>query len=651
MDKYIKSYPLVDSVIGLTGSTVDVSNAQYGTIYYNFEGGGTANLKVEAQDENGNWGYTVYQKGYSGVAAKNIIKYRGTLSHGVRGVLSQISGANAQIFLDSLYETDERPVLLFYDNNLVLENQPTPIVSKVDNYIRYGERWAEQSTITLHGQLTGCDYISIISAQQKLLNAFGRDYQKFSIVQDGFAYEQKYNVIKNVNFEQSNYWGMLNYTIALESYPQDMFSGYYGVLNPVNEWQYTESEDRLLEITHTIGAKGFNTSAANSNAFNNAKKYVLGQTGLSSFITPFYTSICSGLVPCLDSFSESINRFNGTYHVTEKYIADLYNGNNAIIRYAANYDCDINKGISTVSVQGEVKSDKNSDLSTLRNKYSTFDLYSAAVQTYNDATTKTDLNPYYISSGIHEDNYSKKVTFNVSFDNIFTPRTYFDYTSDVKIDENDITTVDIKGVIKARGDLNTRWQLVQSFYTQELNLYGLAIQSYSDFGGTYSLNPRQQTYSTVKNPFIGQIEVSTSYNNKDVLPDGIKFLNYTLEYKPALEVIKSTPLVNIGGSSLCSGQYSTIDLGYKSRAAFAIKGNIVGESNVNYAQTLSGVKQIINSNFLQNFSNNRVFLDKQQFSQDNHGYNNEINFDCSWSFDSYNNAIVYPYNFLNNLSL
>lgn len=551
---------------------------------------------------------------------------------------------------------------IFYGNNNQLAypvGQPIPLFGVTDTMIRYGERWAEANRVTLQGQLSGCSYQSILSAKSQLQQIYSADFQSLQIIQNGSTlYQSDYNRIVDIDFQNSSYFGLLDYTVSLESYPADLFSGYFGVLDPVNEWNFTEQENKLLEVTHKVSARGINTSSGFANAFDNAKNYVLGLTGSSSFINPYFINYCTGAFLCVDTFKESINRFAGTYSVEEKYILDLYNGGAGYIRYAAEYQCDTLKGIASLGINGEIKSCKNAPLSVLRNKYFSFDVYSAAVQSYVDASARLDLNPNYLSSGISEDNYNKKITFNVQFDNDFTPRTYFDYSTDIKVDDSDITTVDIKGTIKSRGDLATRWQNVQFYYNNELNLFYLANQAYTNFedqinkaaGILYPLNPIQQNYSITKNPFAAEISVATSYNNQDIFPPDFKYLDYTLNFKPAIYQIASMPLVAIGsGVNNFNQDYYTVNLGYLNRASLELKGKFVGSCTGNQLSTTTAIKNLANYYILNYGNQNRIFLDKNSINSSNQFQGLDFDVDFSWSFDASQSANSAPFNSVNTL--
>ena len=649
MSPYIEPNTLISGQNPATGLLLDILGSETNTLYYNYTGSSpssSAVLGIEASDVAGNWGYIIDTQTFTGLGSQTQLStFSNPINNGIRGFISSSNLSNSQIFIDSLYNFGDELILLYSDNE-IMPGQPKPLVSKVDNQIRFGERWNTTSTITLNGQVTGFSYESILSAQQELLNVFNKDFENFSIIQGGQTlYSQDFNIIKDINFGNSLYRGVLDYTVTLESQPQYLFSGMYGVTNPGNEWSFAETDDKLLEITHTISAKGINTSSSYSNSFDNAKNYVLGLTGTNSFIPPFFSLYCTGASMCIDSFKENINRFENSYSVVEKYVPlDMFHGGAGYIRESFDYNCNLSNGIASLSVKGEVKSCKNVDLNTLRQKYINYDVFGAAVAAYFEACGRTDLNPNYLVSGVNEDPYSKIISFDIQFDNDFTPKTYFDYSSEVKIGEDDITIVGINGTIKGRGDLLNKYSLVENYFNTQLNLFALANESYkeSDISHTYPLRNQQLNYSVSKNPFLGEITVSTSYDNKDLIPPGFQYLNYTLAFKPALRQLSSIPL------PICpsADDYYTVDLGYANRMQFSVNGQATVCAGTSES-SIADINNIANDNLIK-FGKGSALVEKKSITQSNAGNGKTFKFNFGYSYDS-TSVTVTPFSSINAL--
>jgi hypothetical protein len=530
--------------------------------------------------------------------------------------------------------------LLYYNNAPILSGQPTPLVRKESSFIRYGERWAAKSNITLKGQITGCTFADLISNQTRLVQNLSKDFQSFEIIENGeVVYTKPYSIIRDIRFSDSSYSYILDYQVNLDCYEENLFSGVFGVLDPNDEWSFEETNDGLVNVTHSISARGFNTSSGISNALNNAKDFVLNRTGLSNIVTPYFTYTGVSFNPCLKSLSEKIDRFNGNYSVTETYVADKYFGLDGVLRYTVNFECN-QEGLTRVSVQGNVDGcGMYSDISGIRTRYSLFDKYEAANEVYENTTNSGTLNPLYITSGITEDIYLKRLTFNISFDNSTGDSTYLDYGVNIQSGENGIITVGFDGQIKGRGNAKERWQNVQGFYSG-LNPYEYAVQAYNDFSGAYELNLEPISSGVTYNKFNSQIDVSATWNDSDT-PDGFTDFNYTLNYTPSLQKVSSTPLIDA-----CNKEYYVVDLGFASRASFSIDGNGNIDCSNKPSLAVASVKQLANQYFGSECPKIRAVLEENNIST---GINS-ISFRFGWSAES-PNKLSNNYSSVENLKL
>lgn len=460
--------------------------------------------------------------------------------------------------------------LLYYNNQQILSGQPTPLVGKQEAPIRYGERWGNKTTLTLNGQLTGCTYNNLITAQKSLISVFGYDFQNFSIIENGATiFSKPYIIIRELRFPNSNYVGVIPYNITLDCYDQNLFSGVYGVLDPRDEWSFEESTEGLINVNHTISARGFNTNSGVSNGFDNAKNFVLSKTGINPNISPYFITTPSGFNPCLKSLAEKPDRFNGTYSVTETYVADKFFGTNGVLRYSVSFDCD-EEGHARVAVNGTIDGcGMAADVSSIRARYNTLNLYNLALEVYSGATNSTGLNTDYISRGYTEDPYARKLSFNSVYDNFPGGQTYLDYHVGVSSGENGITDVTFEGTIKGRGDLAARWQRVQNYYST-FNPFPVAQSGYYAVfpSSPFPLNPNDLTKSVTFNAFHGEINLNYHWDNKEIPWPGFADLSYTLNYTPPLEKIIVNPLL-----ALCGRDYYLGDAGYVQRASFSIEGH------------------------------------------------------------------------------
>lgn len=459
---------------------------------------------------------------------------------------------------------------LYYDSQEILINQPTPFVGREDSFIRYGDRWADKNTFTLKGQITGCTYSTLRAAQDQLINTFSKDFQKFEIKDNGNSiFSANYCMVERVDFPQSNYAYILDYTVSLNCYQENLFSGTYGVLDPVDEWAFEETNDYIVNLTHTVSARGFNTSSTAANALQNAKSFVSQRMGITGSVAPAFIAAKQGSLSfCLKDLRERVDRFNGTYAVTEVYKADSYYGTDGLLRYASTFDCDNLGGISKVSIQGEIEGCAHAtDMSGLRARYNNLNLPLLASGVFTAAGPGGVLNGQPVSNGITEDPFNKRLSFSTVYDNNPDPLVYLDYGVGIEVSENEITSVNFQGTIKGRGDINTRWDAVQDYYST-LNPYSYALSAYTGFGGTYPLNTSAINQSTTFNKFNAEISISESWDNRDLPLTGFKNFSYTLHFTPSFQKVAFTPL-----AQLCGKQYYIVDLGYQTRCGFSVDGN------------------------------------------------------------------------------
>jgi hypothetical protein len=544
-------------------------------------------------------------------------------------------------------------VIITYNGQEVLAGQPTPIVGKSESMIRYGERWAELSTITLRGQITGCpnNFNGLISEQVSLIDIFSKDFQSLRVTQDGnVIHDKPFCLIREgVRFPNSNYNGILEYEVVLDCYEENLFSGVYGVLDPEDSWSFEEGEDRTLTATRTVSARGFNTSSGASNAFQHAVDFVNSKTGDTSYGTPYFINLPSGFGICLRTVRENPNRFNGTYGVTLTYEGDLYYNQGGVLRYTTSTECDTLNGITTVSVEGEVNGCAYGSISDVRNRYWNFNIPQAAQLAYSEFTSSGSLNSGYLTSGVVEQPFTPSLNFNVSFDNFTGSGVYFDYRTNIVSGENGVVSVTVDGNIVSRGQRAARWQAVSGFYNT-LNLFSYANAAYTDFAPSGpSLNTQPNASGVTYNQFAGEIRTNASWDNKQSPVSGFSKFNYNLEFLPSLERVVAKPLATNSIGPICSSAYAVIDLGYKNRAFFTMHGEGVLDCSTSVHTALTNLKAFANNKFTEFCPNTRALLETNVITT---GIAT-VAFTFAWSAESTKNVITprIDYSNIDDLSL
>ena len=457
-----------------------------------------------------------------------------------------------------------------YDNFTFKE--PIPFVSKNEEIINYGDRWGQITKISLQGQLTGVcpnDFNQLISGQNNLISGFSRDFKPFTISENGKTiFTSDTCTIRSINFDQSKYVKMLNYTIELDCYERDLFTQSFGVLDPVNEYTFTENEDQSLTINHNISAKGINTSTFS--AMDNARNYVYALTGYNPSIIPININN-SNYTPLLRSYTENINRLNGTYGIQESYVVDI--SNNAYInpQYFTRYTTTINKSINTdfdsISLQGSIQGAKRTPFSGIRYYASGLNLFNICA---NDFGSSTQLNNIPISLSFDENQAANTINFNATYDtNIisdvtYSSTSYFDPNTDISKDTiTSITSVSISGPIVTRGGnlkqkyesakaiINNFGDLPTYLYTQANAAYS-SIKSIMNIPSNIQLNPNFRSFSITDSPEKGEISLSATFDDKDIVPDQAPFVNiksnsFEVSYEPKIDLFRPRPTYNING--------------------------------------------------------------------------------------------------------
>tara|TARA_B100000287_G_scaffold128804_1_gene120826 strand:+ start:641 stop:2539 length:1899 start_codon:yes stop_codon:yes gene_type:complete len=513
----------------------------------------------------------------------------------------------------------------------------TPYVSRTQTPIYYGVRSGQITQIDLNGQITGSNYDALISAQTKLISGFSKDFQSLSL-RDGSALVEGFPIsnciVDNINFSEGQYNQLLDYSITLRAYEASLFSGVSKVLSPVNSFAFSETSEGQRSITHTISAQGINTNASGTiegNALDNAKDFVLSLTGWSNQIMPEmirkgdftkYTTIS----PSLKSQSESVNRMNGTFSVTEDWVFDENNSEDAARTVTVDIQSGINTDFVTATVNVNVQGDKRKSITEIRNKVPrNNELYKIAKDNFEvmRADASRQLNSQPSSVNVDEDAESKTISVSAVFsDNDIHPYAvigasnapeghphkkqdyaYFDYSVDLNRDEiSSVTQVSINGTILGiGGDLKNRYAAANQFLTglnknlyatgtgsnANVSFFGLSgflyekakgeYDSFFTSSDNYGLNQTLNSLTISPNEFNGTISVTASFDDTDKFLGEQKLFDsasYSVSVKPALPAISVKPIVKTNET-----EQKFFDLGYMKKSQVDLSCSFQGSKN------------------------------------------------------------------------
>lgn len=194
---------------------------------------------------------------------------------------------------------------------------------------------------------------TMITKRNALKDALASGYQEWSITRDGETLvDNIYPRISNVAFEQGVWVDRINYSFTLE-YDEDFYNT--GIQSYSETWSFDENEDReTATVVHQISAVGQNTATSGeSNAFTNAKTFVLGKTGYSNVISgaPGFIQT-SGTVSAYEELrTEQADAQAGSYTVSENFILSAED----YIHTSTGSIAQDEEGVQTVSLDGTIR--------------------------------------------------------------------------------------------------------------------------------------------------------------------------------------------------------------------------------------------------------------------------------------------------------
>ena len=511
---------------------------------------------------------------------------------------------------------------------------PTPFVSKsFSNQFVGGNVWATKVSIDLSGSIallpkdgegSGNNYEALSKKRNKIAEAFAgalsKNFLDFQVSGGGADFLLKNCTVESVSFSESNYVGVVNYSITISGYKsdKDFLQDNYGVLSPVDSWQYSEQAG-LASVTHTISAQGVNTNNKRPNAFTKAKAFVDSRKGTSGKVNQILIRNAhpnSTLI--LTSTSETVNRLSGSYSITENYRiatsdSSLSKGEeanlpsiqtaNILATYELSFDDAHGTDFVSVVLRGSIIGNKDSSVTwdQVKNDFKSRDFYQLANKAYKRYITgsesvrsgtgeNTDLHKTPVSFGINPDEDSKSISFQITYDNnniidtckIKNAESYFMY--DVSINHDnivDIIAISISGTISTRGTLkkkNRDNKILLDLMLKDNHkivreeaqrVYNLMFPNRTQ----YVLSPRPNGISISQDEFSGTISYSSSFSDQDFPENSkLKNLQYNISVTPPLQSYSTVP------SCLENGHYLIYNLNLKKkRESVSIESSAVAD--------------------------------------------------------------------------
>jgi hypothetical protein len=191
----------------------------------------------------------------------------------------------------------------------------------------------------------------------------------------------------------------------------------------------------------------------------------------------------------------------------------------------------------------------------------------------NDFGSSTQLNNIPISLSFDENQAANTINFNATYDTniiydedyFYFITSYFDANTDISKDTiTSITSVSISGPIVTRGgNLKQKYESSKALITAILNdysnissyLYFIALNAYisvrsiMNIPSNITLNQNFRSFSITDNPEKGEISLSATFDDKDMVPDAdnVKSNTFEISYEPKIDLFRPRPTYNING--------------------------------------------------------------------------------------------------------
>lgn len=509
----------------------------------------------------------------------------------------------------------------------------TPIVARsVQSLFNAGSQ-GKLETFTLDGRIRvgpceSSQFESLYTKQQTLLSRFSQNFKSFSIVDGAVTvYSASEVIVRSIQFAESNYYNLLPFTIVIDVY-SDSFAS-QGVLDPVEEFQFSNSDGCAGEIVHTISARGINTS---SQAIENVKNFVTARTGWSNQVTPTFINLNSAL---LASTEERLNRLTGEYSVTERFIFDTSSDTpvtTGLLEYSMATSQD-DSGAVTTSISGTITGGINTQVATLRADLVAVNWYNIANTEYHTYDATSDLATSPITFSISENANVLQFQFTYSNQAYSGPYIIDSTTISRNLEENE-SCIRFRATIRSDyGCPSKRWEEVEAYY-QSISIEALARTKWAQYGdgSRLGLFPRSRSYS--QNEQLGIITAEIVFcNAKGETCGCLDELNYKLQFTPAIPIYSARP--SLEGL----GCYYIQDLGYKRRATFTVSGEAHVSNCCTINQGISELKTKLNQLCALYFTvdaDDKVLLAFDVTQDDNA---RTLQFTCSWGGHQENSPI------------
>jgi len=426
-----------------------------------------------------------------------------------------------------------------------MELSPTPVVNYIHEQISFGYSWGYNTSISLDGLFTGITTTG--AAISTLTGIFASQFGGLVVTDSSsnIIYNWTGITVNEINIDPSPYFSgsFVKYSIKLKSF--DFPSG---IIDPSNEYSFTQNEDGTVNCNHKISARGVRNL---SGAFQNAVSFVQQFTGKEPFgnCLPFLVPSGSGI---LLSIAENINRADSIYSVNEvyKYLTGQSVPYTRVTALSINdsIDAEFRTIDYSVKFQG---SPVYKNTQSIINSYLEYGML-ADIQSDFGFNTSTWIKNSY-SANI--DSGASTIDIKVGYSSGANASGYFDYDVNGEQDfVNNLENWKLQGEFKCFGPLDYRLNQIQLF--KQTN----SSNGWRDYlTGIIQNSPIFITTHDSSKMFSPNLEVSVEDNlqlatlklsikmDAGYEPLGISDIKYTIDGTPSRWIYKLFPSANIEG--------------------------------------------------------------------------------------------------------
>lgn len=478
---------------------------------------------------------------------------------------------------------------IFYNNLDAFSGiAPTPFVERTINSVYGAKKNQEVESFSLNGVIIGphCqdgdEFPFFFDKANQLIDRFSQSFKEFSIVDEfdsgvSTVFSTPHAIVRNVNFPESNFAGILPFTVNIDTFTNDQWLG-YGIQSPSQEIKFKDNGDGSVTIEKSVSAVGFQTD---KHALDNAVEFVQGYTGWNDFLKPAFINSTNSDGAILMSFDEEIDRLAGSYGVRETWLYDV-NGNvsaNSFYKIQKSIESGV-EGVS-INLEGSFEGRHLADWTDLRNDFNLVDFYGVAESFYLENGYTGELAVLPFSKSISENSSSKKINFSFEYrDNVTEDPYLIDQFNASWQREDGKNCINVQLEINSADPcLSERWSKVKTYY-ENFDIYNYIVSKWNSYrfyfiegGGEEDKSywvTNGNKWSTFGNYWVttfgklsgsiqskkvsfneqkGTISISASLCEKRIsVPEEFVDLTYSVQISPSMPTFVPFQGVNDGGN-------------------------------------------------------------------------------------------------------